>query len=217
MIFKEDGGILQIISDFLSIITISTCLILKFPQIWNVFKVKNTKGINLIGLLMELGSCTVMLSYNYRNGYSILSYMEYPIILIQQIILILFVIYYSGYFNKYTYMGASIYISTAGGFLLGILPREILMFLVPFCTPIGASAKVVQLLEICKTKNSESVSLLTWFISAFTNFTRIFTILIESADTSLLLNFSVNTFLSTCVMLVAYYYKPYVGGVRKKQ
>lgn len=95
------------------------------------------------------------------------------------------------------------------------------------CTPIGASAKVVQLFEILKTKESESISLLTWSISAFTNFSkyflllfycmtiiilsfsaRIFTILIDSADTTLLLNFTVNTFLSSSVLAAAYYFKP---------
>lgn len=40
------------------------------------------------------------------------------------------------------------------------------------CTPIGASSKIVQLLEILRTKDSESVSVLTWFISAFTNLSK---------------------------------------------
>jgi PQ loop repeat. len=47
-------GILQIIADILSIITISLCLILKIPQIINLVKVKSTVGINLYALLLEL-------------------------------------------------------------------------------------------------------------------------------------------------------------------
>uniref|UniRef100_T1GUU0 Uncharacterized protein n=1 Tax=Megaselia scalaris TaxID=36166 RepID=T1GUU0_MEGSC len=42
--------------------------------------------------------------------------------------------------------------------------------LVPFCTPIGATSKVLQLLAILKSKDSSSVSLTTWALSAFTNF-----------------------------------------------
>lgn len=45
---------LQLISDFLSLITISMCFVSKIPQIMNVIRVKNAKGINLVGLLMEL-------------------------------------------------------------------------------------------------------------------------------------------------------------------
>ncbi|CAH0548094.1 unnamed protein product [Brassicogethes aeneus] len=198
---------LRLISDVLSIITISTCFILKVPQIINILKLKNARGISLIGLLMELSSYTIMMSYNYRNNYALLSYMEYPIILFQELILIFFVLYYKSQLNIISVFISGIYFTIAGSFLIGIVPIGVLAFLVPLCTPIGASSKVVQLFEIIRTKNSDSVSVLTWFISAFTNFTRIFTIMVESADLTLLLNFGVNTVLSSSIMLAAYFYK----------
>lgn len=37
------------------------------------------------------------------------------------------------------------------------------------CTPISISSKVMQLLAIVRAKNADSVSPLTWFISALTN------------------------------------------------
>ncbi|KAJ8973562.1 hypothetical protein NQ317_009586 [Molorchus minor] len=179
----------------------------KIPQIVTVLKVKSAKGINVIGLLMELVSYTVMMSYNYRNGYAILSYLEYPIILVQEIILIVCVLKLKNMLNTSSFIIAAIYILIAISFLTGIAPLGLLTFLVPLCTPVSVSSKVVQLAEILRTKNSESISVLTWFISAFTNFTRVFTILMESMDFTLLLNFSVNTLLSTSVMLAAYFYK----------
>lgn len=51
---------------------------------------------------------------------------------------------------------------------------QIFIIFQPLCTPIGASSKVVQLLEIIRLKNADSVSLLTWFISAATNACRSF-------------------------------------------
>lgn len=47
-------GLIQIISDTLSIITIVLCLVMKLPQILNLQKVKSSKGINLFALLLEL-------------------------------------------------------------------------------------------------------------------------------------------------------------------
>lgn len=47
-------GYLEHVSNSLSIITISICFILKIPQIITVLKVKSAKGINVLGLLMEL-------------------------------------------------------------------------------------------------------------------------------------------------------------------
>jgi uncharacterized protein with PQ loop repeat len=168
----KETSALEFISDLLSIITIATCFILKIPQILNILKVKNANGINLAGLLLELSSYTIMFSYNFRNGYALLSYMEYPIILIQEIVLIIFVMHYKNCLNIYGLIGTIIYTLIAAGLLLGTLPLGLIAFLVPLCTPIGASSKVVQLMEILKTKNSESVSVLTWFISAFTNFSK---------------------------------------------
>lgn len=132
-----------------------------------------------------------MMSYNYRNGYALLSYLEYPIILIQEIVLIFCVLYFKQLLNIASLVGTTFYISIAFAFISGIVPLGMLAFLVvskyhinfliwnnllcififqPLCTPIGASSKVVQLVEILKSKNAESVSVLTWFISAFTNF-----------------------------------------------
>lgn len=208
---------LQLFSNLLSIITITICFILKVPQILKLLKVKSAQGINLIGLLMELSSYTIMTSYNYRNGYPILTYLEYPIILAQELILILLVLKYKGYLNIYSFIGSSIYFSVAASFLIGLVPLGLLSFLVPMCTPIGVSSKVVQLVEILRTQNAQSVSITTWFISAFTNFTRVFTTSLESGDLTLLLNFSLNTFMSSSVMVAAIAYKsPQKGSVQKK-
>lgn len=46
--------VLEAISDFLSVITIATCFIQKIPQVINIVRVKNARGINLTGLIMEL-------------------------------------------------------------------------------------------------------------------------------------------------------------------
>lgn len=71
-----------------------------------------------------------MFSYNYRNGYALLSYMEYPIILAQELVLVYLVIYYKGLIGWLSFIMAGLYFFMAGGFLLGFLPREALMFLV---------------------------------------------------------------------------------------
>lgn len=138
------------------------------------------------------------MSYNFRSGYAILSYLEYPIILIQELILIFLVLKYKELLNIYTLFVSGFYFLVTAGFLMGMVPIGLLAFLVvsnqlmhtlstymfilwlqPLCTPIGASSKVVQLIEILRTKNAQSISLLTWFISAFTNFSKYRLILLK--------------------------------------
>lgn len=135
-----------------------------------------------------------MTSYNYTNGYSLLSYLEYPIILVQEYILIFFVLKYLKRINMWSFLGAIIYFVLSSCLLLGFIPKIVLTMLAvgissivnnsynifhkiqfgfqPMCTPISASSKIVQLLAILRAKNAESVSPLTWFISSFTNLSK---------------------------------------------
>lgn len=75
-------------------------------------------------------SYTIMCSYNYRNHYALLSYLEYPIILIQEIILITLVLHYKNCLNSQSLILAFIYFLTAASFFLGYIPREFITFLV---------------------------------------------------------------------------------------
>ncbi|PSN34543.1 PQ-loop repeat-containing protein 3 [Blattella germanica] len=186
-------GVLQLIADVLSIITISLCLILKIPQIINLVKVKSAVGINLWALLLELTSYTIMTCYNYCNQYALLSYMEYPIILVQEVILIFLVLKYMGLLSTNSFALFGAYLAITGAFVSGLLPKWILSFLA--------------LIEILRTKDAESISILTWFLSAFTNLTRVYTIYMDSADTTLLINFTVSVALSSSIMFAAMYYK----------
>lgn len=77
----------------------------------------------------------------------------------------------------------------------------------PFTTPVSAISKIMQLVEIIRNQNADSVSVLTWFLSVFTNATRIYTIFMDSADINLLLNFSISSVLSASVMVAAIYYQ----------
>lgn len=199
--------LLQQFADLLSLITIGMCFVLKIPQILKLVSVKSADEMSTLGLFLELTSYTVMTSYNYTNGYSMLSYLEYPIILTQEYILIFLVLKYLNRINTWSFLCAVIYFALSACLLLEIVPKIVLTLLAPMCTPISASSKVVQLLAILRAKNAESVSPLTWFISAFTNLTRVFTIWMDSADVLLLGNFIISVLLSSSIMFSALYYR----------
>jgi len=59
-------GVLEFISDVLSVITVLLCFIQKIPQIANLVKLKSAVGINLYALLLELTRymlCVYMCEY----------------------------------------------------------------------------------------------------------------------------------------------------------
>lgn len=70
-----------------------------------------------------------MTSYNYTNGYAVLSYMEYPIILIQEYILIFLVLKYLNKINISAFVYAIIYFTLSSCLLLEIMPKVVLTFL----------------------------------------------------------------------------------------
>uniref|UniRef100_U5EXY8 Solute carrier family 66 member 3 n=1 Tax=Corethrella appendiculata TaxID=1370023 RepID=U5EXY8_9DIPT len=216
MAILDERGILFIIGDLLSLITIASCLVSKVPQIRTIQQLQSSQGISLNGLLLEVSSYTVTMLYNYTNRYAFLSYMEYPILLLQEYVLILLVLKYKDLLNPTAYKWIGIYWTIFFGFALGILPGSLLMLMVPFTTPVGATSKIMQLVEILRTKNSETVSLITWGLSAFTNLTRIYTILIDSGDKVLLSNFAISTVLSSLVLFAAWFYKKPKTNIKEK-
>ncbi|KAK0174280.1 hypothetical protein PV327_011034 [Microctonus hyperodae] len=163
---------IQTIADAFSIMTIVACFILKIPQILSLLTLKSAKGISKLGLMLELTSYTVMTCYNYTNDYALLSYLEYPVILIQEFVLIYLVMKYLNRINIMTISLALCYFIISICLIKQIIPNVFLTILASMCTPISALSKIVQLFAIIRAKNSESVSLLTWIISVFTNISK---------------------------------------------
>lgn len=198
----------MLISYVVSLLTIGLCLVLKVPQIINLYQVKNANAMSIKSLLLELTSYTTMTCYNYVNGYSPLTYLEYPIILIQELVLIYLVLLYRRLLNKQSIIWTFVYFAVTALFMSKILPPFLLNLLAPLCTPISASSKVIQLMAIVRSGTSQGISAATWFISAFTNLSRAFTIYLDSADSILLCNFGVSTLLSSAVLSATITFSP---------
>lgn len=189
-------------------------MFLKIPQIINVNAKKSADGIFVEALLMEITGFSIMVLYNFTNRYSMLTYLEYPIILVQVYILFYYVLKYKNLLQLPIVPVATVaYTVTFIGFMFGCLPKSILTYLVPFCTPVSGFAKIVYIYGIVKAENADAVALSTWIISMATNLARIFTVYVDSADVNLMINFFVSTLLSTGVLMTALYYQNRCDGI----
>ncbi|XP_068632997.1 solute carrier family 66 member 3 [Battus philenor] len=203
-----DDDILQYIANTLSTITIASCLVLKVPQIMYVRKTKSAESLYIQAMLMEILGFTIVTLYNYTNRYNIMTYLEYPIILVQAYVLLYYVM-------KYQYVlgcpmvpfATFAYFITVLGFGTGFMPKYLLSYMVPFCTPLSGFAKVTYIYGIVKCGNANGVSLTTWIISVATNMSRLFTVYVDSADLKLMINFTISTLLSSGVLLTALIYQ----------
>ncbi|KAL1456551.1 hypothetical protein WDU94_001272 [Cyamophila willieti] len=193
--------------NLLSVVTIIMCGFQNVPQIMRIIKVESSEGISKLSLFMGLFSYTTMASYNFLNGYKLISYFEYPLLISQQLVLIALVLYFSsqpfttlaGIFLAYTAFVTSV--------MFKLLPSSILGLFVSLATPVSLSSKAIQLKDILVTRNVESISIYTWLMSSFTNATRIVTIFSDSADKLLLTNFILSTLLSSSIALCCVLFK----------
>lgn len=84
-------------------------------------------GVSLTALLLELFSYSVTMSYNFANHYAYLSYLEYPILLVQEYVLIYVTLKYQNLLGSKAFIGLLVYVMFVGGFMFEILPTWILM------------------------------------------------------------------------------------------
>ncbi|KAK7082769.1 PQ-loop repeat-containing protein 3 [Halocaridina rubra] len=161
---------------------------------------------------------TIMLSYNIYAAYPLSTFFEYPLLVLQDVVML-------GVFLSFNNMlsAAAILPATAASYFaysiaVGLLPHTLITTLVGLCTPISASSKVVALLAIIRSKNSSTVSVPSWVISAYTSLTRLFTTYVESADFALMMNFGTSLVLNAMIVAAAVTYKPtYIPKTSKKK
>ncbi|XP_052751458.1 solute carrier family 66 member 3-like [Galleria mellonella] len=202
------GDLVQTIANVSSTLIILLCSFIKVPQIMYIREKKSAEGIYLQAMLMEVTGFTIVTLYNYTNQYGLITYLEYPIILLQVYVLFYYVLKYKRLIQlPVVPIATLLYFGTVGALMVGLLPKSILSYLVPFCTPLSGFAKVTYIYGIIKAANADAVSLTTWIISISTNFARIFTVYLDSADIKLMANFTISTLLSSGVLLTALYYQ----------
>ncbi|KAI5640884.1 PQ loop repeat domain-containing protein [Phthorimaea operculella] len=165
-----DYSPVKLLSDVLSTLTIMSCLFLKVPQILSIRKRKSADGIYLQAMLMEITGFTIVTLYNFTNKYSLLTYMEYPIILVQIFVMLFFVLKYKCLLDdKRTPVGVVSYVALVIAFATRLLPQDLLSYVLPLCTPLSGFAKVTYVYGIVRARNADAVSLATWVISVSTN------------------------------------------------
>ncbi|XP_029794156.1 PQ-loop repeat-containing protein 3 isoform X3 [Suricata suricatta] len=76
--------------------TLAVCAALKLPQISAVLAARSARGISLPSLLLELAGFLVFLRYQCYYEYPLLTFLEYPILIAQDALLLLCVFHFNG-------------------------------------------------------------------------------------------------------------------------
>ena len=182
-------------------------LVLKLPQIVAVLRSGSADGLSLQSLLLECTAFTVNFCYSSAHGYPLDSYVEYALLVPQDLLLILLTLRLAGRLSAGWVAALVAAGAVAAGLASGAAPLPVLSLMLSCALPVGFSSKLVQLRAIVSSGDARAVSLLTWLLAALTCLTRIVTTLAETRDATLLTSFSVNLVLNSLVATAAFTYR----------
>ncbi|XP_021440755.2 solute carrier family 66 member 3 [Oncorhynchus mykiss] len=193
--------------------TLFVCMVLKFPQIFVLMRAKSTTGVSLNSLLLELTGFIVFVTYQMYYDYPPPTYLEYPILIAQDVILLLLILHYNGSL-KQSLIYAVVFV---GGWQLLTVQKWIIDLAMSLCTFISAGSKFAQLQCLWQSKDSGQVSALSWGMATYTCFARIYTTSVTTGDMQVLVRFIVMALLNSWVLATVLYYRKRAGEVQKKQ
>ncbi|XP_046923750.1 solute carrier family 66 member 3 isoform X2 [Lynx rufus] len=174
--------------------TLGVCAALKLPQISAVLAARSARGISLPSLLLELAGFLVFLRYQCYYEYPLLTYLEYPILIAQDVLLLLCAFHFNG-----NVKGAAPYVAVypLSRDPMGLGSQNLSTF-------ISVASKFAQLQYLWKTRDSGTVSALTWSLAAYTCATRIITTIMTTGDLTILTRFvimlALNVWVTTTVL-----------------
>ncbi|XP_038252778.1 solute carrier family 66 member 3 isoform X2 [Dermochelys coriacea] len=138
--------------------------VIKLPQVGAMRAARSARGVSLESLVLELSGFLVFLRYQSYYSYPLETYLEYPILIAQDAILLLFVLHYSGNMKQ----ALPYIVIFVGGWYFLTLQKWIIDLAMNLCTLINAASKFAQLRYLWQTRDSGQVSALTWSMSAYT-------------------------------------------------
>lgn len=100
----------------------------KFPQIHTIYQQKSATGISLKSLTIEIVSYTVSMLYNFTNGYRLMNYLEYVVLIVQDYMLVAIVLYYRKSITRKAIGITTVYFIIMTLFGASILPKSLLTF-----------------------------------------------------------------------------------------
>ncbi|NWX36382.1 PQLC3 protein, partial [Notiomystis cincta] len=113
---------------------------------------------------ISLSSFLVFLRYQIYYDYPLKTYLEYPIIIAQDVILLFCIMHFSGKTKRAFFYAVLFW----GGWHVLTLQKWIIDLAMNLCTFVSAASKLAQLKHLWQTKDSGQASALTWGMSAYT-------------------------------------------------
>ena len=204
----EKDCITYLISKLFSIGLIILSFLNKLPQIFNMYKSKQIKGLSYMSIYLDV-ICTLCASlYPFHMGYPFLTYGEIVFILIENfIIFILTWKYETNASNKRNNLS---FIFLIFGFIFictkGNLNEKTWKIIGSTSTSFGILSKLIQIIKSYKEKSTGPLSTFTFSTLLFGNVLRFYTSFVETKDYFLAVGCFIAFILNSTIFLQIIYY-----------
>lgn len=136
------------VSKGLGIGIIAASSIVKVPQIVKLFKSKSASGISFLSYLLETSAYIISLAYNYRQEFPFSTYGETGLIMVQNVVITVLVLHYSGKASAAAIFVAALAVSAVTLFSKDIVDMKTLGYLQAGAGVLGVASKLPQILAV---------------------------------------------------------------------
>lgn len=196
---------------FLSLTSSSLSTIAKVPQILAIWRSNSVTGINRSSLLIELWNFMLSMSYSAHFGYPLKLYAEYAGLLVQDLIILSFVIRLSQQSTFPTnrqmiliFMTSALIHVMIG---IGVVPSAVPVIIITTSLPSGIIARLVQIRQIMRSNDSGNLSAMTWSLSFLTTSCRFWSNYLTVCDPLLLFRVGSAMTLNLALVIVILLYR----------
>ncbi|KAL8141123.1 hypothetical protein V2J09_007144 [Rumex salicifolius] len=216
--FPEKDCLLPLISKLLGYAIVAASTTVKLPQILKILKHRSVRGLSLVGFELEVVGYTIALAYCLHKGLPFSAFGEYTFLLIQAIILVAVIYYFSQPLKMTTWIRALLYCAVAPTVLAGRVDPVLFEALYASQHAIFLFARVPQIIENFKNKSTGQLSFLTCFMNFGGSMVRVFTSLQEKAPATVVMGSVIGVVTNgTILSQIVIYMKPEARKEKKKE
>ncbi|KAG0626857.1 hypothetical protein M758_2G156800 [Ceratodon purpureus] len=198
--------VLPVMSKVLGYGIVAGSVFLKVPQIYVIIKNKSIQGLSVASFELEAAGFTIALAYCLFKQLPFSAYGELVFILMQSLLCVALIYHYSPKLGPFTLFKSALYCALAPSLLAGRLDANLFEALYACQHAIFFAARLPQIYQNWRTKNTGQLSFLTNFLSFAGCGVRTFTSIQENAPFSMVVG-SVLGLLTNgvvCAQIMAY-------------
>ncbi|KAK9725539.1 hypothetical protein RND81_05G151800 [Saponaria officinalis] len=183
----EKNCLLPLISKLLGYCIVAASTTVKIPQILKILEHKSVRGLSLAAFELEVIGYTISLAYCLHKGLPFSAFGEYAFLLVQAIILVSVIYYFSQPVGAGRWMRALLFCGIAPTILAGKIDPTLFEALYASQHAIFLCARLPQIWKNFSNKSTGELSFLTCFMNFGGSMVRVFTSMQENAPSSVVM------------------------------